>query len=92
MDDLSTEQLQSLQAQTADTLTSLVDSLNERPDMQEAIRRLMAPDDMLERFSELAVHDPDLMRLTLQACVAAMVNLQSSAAVKAELARRAVGN
>jgi hypothetical protein len=45
---------------------------------------------MLETFSELAVKDPDLMRLVLQACVAAMVNVQSGEAVGAELKRRAV--
>ncbi len=43
--------------------------------MREAIRILMRPDDMLETFSELAVKEPDLMRLTLQACVAALVNV-----------------
>ena len=40
----------------------------------------MRPDDMLETFSELAVKDPDMMRLVLQACVAAMVNVQSAEA------------
>jgi len=36
----------------------------------------MRPDDMLETFSELAVKQPDLMRLTLHVCVAALVNVQ----------------
>ena len=58
--------------------------------MQEAICILMQPDDMLETFSELAVKEPDLMRLVLQACVAAMVNVQSVEAVDAEMKRRAV--
>lgn len=44
--------------------------------MQESVRILMRRDDMLETFSELAVKEPDLMRLVLQACVAAMVNVQ----------------
>ncbi len=44
---------------------------------------------MLETFSELAVKEPDLMRLTLQACVAALVNLRSVEAVEGELKRRA---
>ena len=72
------------------TLTSLVESLGNRPDLQHAIRRLMSPDDMLETFSELAVREPDLMRLVLQACVAALVNVQSVEAVDAEMKRRAV--
>jgi hypothetical protein len=73
-----------------ETLTSLVESLANRPDMQNAIRRLMRPDDMLETFSELAVREPDLMRLVLQARVAALVNVQSVEAVDAELKRRAI--
>ena len=51
---------------------------------------LVRPEDMLETFSELAVKEPDLMRLLLQAAVAAMVTLQSVEAVDAELKRRAV--
>ena len=50
----------------------------------------MQPDDMLETFSELAVREPDLMRLVLQASVAALVNAQSVEAVDAELKRRAI--
>jgi hypothetical protein len=50
----------------------------------------MRPDDMLETFSELAVKEPDPMRLVLQASVAAMENVQSSEAVEAELKWRAV--
>ena len=71
-------------------LTTLIERITDRPDMQNAIRRLMRPDDMLETFSELAVKEPDLMRLTLQACVAALVNVQSVEAVDAEMKRRAV--
>ena len=72
------------------TLTSLVDSLANRPDMQNAVRRLMRPDAMLETFSELTVREPDLMRLVLQASVAALVNVQSVEAMDAELKRRAI--
>jgi hypothetical protein len=60
------------------------------PDMQNAIRRLMRPDEILETFSELAVKEPDLMRMVLQASVAALVNVQSVEAVDAEMRRRAV--
>ncbi len=58
--------------------------------MRNAIRRLMRPDDMLETFSELAVKEPDLMRLVLQASLAALVNVQSAEAVEGEMKRRAV--
>ena len=88
--DLSAEELRELLLASRQTLTSLVESLANRPDMQNAIRRLMRPDDMLETFSELAVREPDLMRLVLQASVAALVNVQSVEAVDAEMKRRAV--
>ena len=58
--------------------------------MQNAIRRLTQPNDMLEAFSELAVKEQDLMRLTLQASVAALVNAQSMMAADDEIQRRAV--
>lgn len=53
----------------------------------------MSREDMLKTFSELALREPDLMRLVLQASVAALVNVQSLEAVDAEMKRRAtVGN
>ena len=58
----------------------LVNSFTSRPDMQNAVRRLLRPEDMLETISQLAVKEPDLMRLVLQACVAAIVNVQASSA------------
>ena len=45
---------------------------------------------MLETFSDLAVKEADLMRLVLQASVAALVNVQSVEAVDAEMKRRAM--
>lgn len=65
-------ELRKLLQQSRQVLTALVQSLTDRPDMQEAVRILMRPDDMLETFSELAVKEPDLMRLVLQASVAAL--------------------
>ena len=88
--DKSDIELRELLQASRQTLTSLIESLSIRPDMQNAVRRLMRPDDMLETFSELAVKEPDLMRLVLQACVAAIVNVQTVEAVDAELKRRAV--
>ena len=79
----------SLQA-SGQTLASLIDAPANRPDMQNAIRRLMRPDSMLETFSELAVKQPALLLIRLQASVAAMVNVQSVEGVDAELKRRAV--
>jgi hypothetical protein len=90
LEDFSADELRELLQASRQTLTSLVESLANRPDMQNAVRRLMRPDDMLETFSELAVREPDLMRLVLQASVAALVNVQSVEAVDAEMNRRAV--
>ncbi len=42
---------------------------------------LMSTDYMLETFSEMAVKEPDLMRLVWQASDAALVNVQSVMAV-----------
>ena len=86
----SDDELRMLLQQSRQVLTVLVQSLNHRPDMQNAVRRLMRPDDMLETFSELAVKEPDLMRLVLQASVAALVNVKTVEAVDVEMKRRAV--
>ena len=86
----SAAELREILQASRETITGLTDSLANRPDMQNAVRRLMRPDDMLETFSELAVKEPDLMRLVLQASVAALVNVQSVEAVDAEMKRRAV--
>ena len=77
MNELTTQELMTAQADS--TLTSLVDALSERPDMQQVLRKLMSPDDMLETFSEHAIADPDLMRVTLQASVATLINLHTQA-------------
>ena len=70
-------------------LASLVESLGDRSDMQNAIARLIRPDGMLETFAELAVKGPDLMRFVLQASVASLLNSQSVMAADAEIQRRA---
>jgi len=51
-------------------ISFLVERLEARAARQNAIPRLMLPDDMLETFSELAIKEPDLMRLVLQASLA----------------------
>ena len=51
---------------------------------------VMRPADMQETFSELAVKDPDLIRLVLQMSVAALANVQSVEAADTELKHRAV--
>ncbi len=90
LSDFSGQKLREHLQASRQTLKSLVESLANRPDMQNAVRRLMRPEDMLETFSEVAVREPDLMRLVLQASVAALVNVQSVEAVDAELKRRAI--
>ncbi len=82
------DELRELFQASSQMLASLEHSLGNRSDMHEAIRCLMSPNDMLETFAELAVKEPDLMRIVLQASVAALVTVQSVEAVAAELKRR----
>lgn len=89
LDEHSDADLQTLRASSQAILRSVVAGLDHRPEMQEAVRQLMTPDDMLEAFSQIGVADPDLARLTLQAAVAALVNAQSVEAIDRELIRRA---
>ena len=92
MSESSTDQLLKDQAEADSTLASLVDALSERPDMQQALRKLMSRDDMLKMFSQQAVADPDLMRVTLQASVAALINVHTHRTATADLKRRAEAN
>ena len=88
----SNDELLEVLAQSRGTLQSLVESLEQRQDMQQAIQQMMTPDDMLETFSKMAAAEPDLMRVVLQAAVAALVNTQSVMAAEAEVKRRAEQN
>ena len=88
--ELSDEQLREALVTSREMLNSLVASLNDRSDMQAAITQLMEPDNMLETFYELASAQPDLMRLVLQASVAALLNVQAFEDSNAELKRRAI--
>ena len=92
LSELSDPQLREVLTESRQTLTSLVMSLANRPDMQNAIARLMEPDNMLETFYELASAEPDLMRLVLQASVAALLNVQALEDSNAELKLRAIKN
>lgn len=87
---VSDERLAKMLQLCRDTLSALSESLEHRVDMQHAIRQLMTQCDMLEKFTELAVKDPDLMRVVLHASVAALVNSQNVSAIDAELNRRSV--
>ena len=75
-----------------ETLLELTQSLNERGDMQAAIKTLMQSDNMLFTFTQMAVNSPDVMRLVLQAGVASFTNQQAVHAVDAELNQRASRN
>jgi hypothetical protein len=88
----SDDELLEVLAQSRGAQKSLIKSLEQRQDMQQVIQQLMTPDDMLEAFSKLAVAEPDLMRVVLQAAVAALVNTQAVMAAEAEVKRRAEQN
>ncbi|MEZ6130378.1 MAG: hypothetical protein R3C59_16970 [Planctomycetaceae bacterium] len=86
--DKSDNELRNMLHSSCQMLTSPFDSLDDRSDMQSALACLMRPDDMLETLSELAVKEPDSMRLTLPASMAAPVNLQSVKATEAKIQKR----
>ena len=90
LSELSDDQLRELLTTSRQTLNSLVMNLTNHPDMQNAITRLMEPDDMLDAFYELASAQPDLMRLVLQASVSALLNMQAWDGSNAELKQRAI--
>ncbi len=80
-------QLQRLRASCEDVLKSVVECLQDRPDMNAAIRRMMTSDDIERSLADIS--DAELRQQILQASVASMVNLQSLAAIDAEIERRA---
>ena len=84
---LSDAELQTLRTSCQDVLRAVVGSLEDRADMQAAIQQVMNSDNAFEALA--SIPDDDLKRLTLQACVAALVNLQSMTAIDAEIERRA---
>ena len=88
----SNDEILEFLAQSRGILRSLVEELEQRQDMQQAIRQLGPPDDILETFSQLAVKEPDVMRVVLQAAVAALVNTQAVMVAETELQRRADQN
>ena len=90
LSELSDDQLRELLTTSRQTLNSLVMNLTNHPDMQNAITRLMGPNDMLDSFYELASAEPDLMRLILQTSVAALLNVQALDGSNAELKQRAI--
>ena len=79
-------ELRTLRQKSRQVLTVLADRLADRPDMQNAIARLIRPYDMWRRSTKRQ----NLMRLVLQASVAALVNVQSVDVVDAEIRLRAV--
>lgn len=85
---LSDTDLRSLFKNSSFVLRTIADGLSIRPDAQDALSRLMSPDDILATISELAATDPELMRLVLRASVMSLTNVQSAENVRAELRRR----
>lgn len=90
--DKSNAELRAIQADSDTVLTSLVEALQMRSDMQEFIQCLMTGDDALETFSQIGVEDPDLARVRLEACVTALANTQCIKTIAAELKHRASRN
>jgi len=72
-----------------ETISSALDALSRRPDMEAAIRDLMRSHDAMETFCERSLREPDMMRLVLMAGISALVNVRSVQSIEAELKRRA---
>ena len=89
----STEQLQSILANADDTLSVIVQSLEESSAIQDALQSIMqAAGRELGEFERLIAEDRDLATQVLFASVGALTNLQASKAVRGELRRRAQEN
>lgn len=65
----SDDQLRELLKASRQVLTTLAQMLEDRPDMEHAVRRLMSPENTLETFNTLAGNDPVSMQRVLQASV-----------------------
>lgn len=87
--DFSDSDLQSLHREARKKLSGLMDRLNSRKDIQDAVERLMMPDDLLTTFWELADAKPETMRAVLQMTVAGLVNMHYLGLTVPELKRRA---
>lgn len=75
-----------------ETLRDLVESVEERDDMQSAMRSLMQSDNILYAFTQMALGSPDVMRLVLESSISALANARAMNAAERELKRRADGN
>lgn len=84
LEEMSIEDLRELLQAPRQTLTALVDSLANRPDMQELFAVKCIRTIWLRR-SASAVKEPDRIRQVFQAGVAALVNVQSVEAADAEM-------
>ena len=93
MNDLTTEELQTLQAEANSTLDAIIGSIEHSVGLQSAIRDIMQADGFeVPTFERLIASEPAVANQVLFSAVGALVNLQALRAVKAELARRAAGN
>lgn len=87
---LHPERLRILLLHSREVLTSTVQTVSDRPEIEKAIWRLMEADDIHAAFLELVETDPDIIRMVLRSTVCALFNARSAAAIEAELKRRAV--
>lgn len=67
----------------------LMDRLRTMTDVQNAVQRLMGPEDTLATFHDLADTKPATMRAFLQMTVAVLVNVNHIRTTEPELRRRA---
>ena len=89
LDGLPTEQLNELMQQCWERINAILDRMNDAPDMQARIRRMINSNDMAAEFNWITSESPELAKWILKESVAALVNLQSVQGIHAAIVRRA---
>ena len=93
MTELTTEQLQALQAEAHRTLDALLENVEGNAELQSAVRKVMRADGQeVPAFERLIAEEPAVANQLLFSAVGALANLQALRTVKEELAKRAAGN
>ena len=86
---LPTEQRRAMMQQCWQTINTNFDRLNEAPEMQIGIERLLSSEDIVTEFNTIAAESPELANMILQASVAALASNLSAQGIDAAIIPRA---
>lgn len=91
--ELTTEQLQALQAEADRTLDAILESVEGNSELQSAVREIILADGLeVPTFERLIAEEPAVANQVLFSAVGALANLQALRTVKKELSKRAAVN